>query len=138
MKVVFDSSVLVAALLTPKGLSKALIDRAKAKEFELCLSPEIIAESQKRLFTRKHLRERYRYSDEEVAYFISQLRSFATIVIDLPFVQVVRDPNDDFIIATAIKANADYLVARDKDLLSLGAYESIQIITPETFLQFLL
>ena len=74
IKAVFDSSVLVAALLTPKGLSRALVDRAKANEFALCLSPEIITETHKRLVTRKHLRERYGYTDEEVAYFIRDIR----------------------------------------------------------------
>lgn len=137
IKAVFDSSVLVSALLTPKGLSRSLVELARSKTFELCLSPEIISEVQKRLFTRKHLRERYGYSDEEVAYFINRLRNFVTIVSDLPTVQVVRDPNDDFIIATAIKADADYLVARDNDLLTLGAHQNIRIVTPETFSQAL-
>lgn len=89
------------------------------------------------MFTREHLRRRYRYSDEEVAYFISGLRNFATIVNELPTIQIVRDPNDDFIIATAVKANAEYLVARDKDLLTLGRHENISIITPKDFLQIL-
>lgn len=137
IKAVFDSSVLVAALLTPKGLSRTLIESARAQKFELCLSMEIIAEVRKRLFARKHLRDKYRYSDEEVAYFISGLRNFVTIVSDLPTVQIVRDPNDDFIIATAIKANADYLVARDNDLLTLGSHENTLIVTPETFSQIL-
>ncbi|MGE0883179.1 MAG: putative toxin-antitoxin system toxin component, PIN family [Blastocatellales bacterium] len=96
-----------------------------------------ITEVQKRLFTREHLRRRYRYSDEEVAYSISGLRNFATIVNELPTIQIVRDPNDDFIIATAVKANAEYLVARDKDLLTLGRHENISIITPKAFLQIL-
>lgn len=137
IKAVFDSSVLVAALLTPKGLSRSLIELTRSRTFELCLSPEIIAEVQKRLFTRKHLRERYGYSDEEVVYFISSLRNFVTVITDLPTVQIVRDPNDDFIVATAIKAKVEYLVARDKDLLTLGAYENISIITPEVFFQIL-
>lgn len=68
---------------------------------------------------------------------MSGLRNITTIVSDLPTVQVVRDPNDDFIIATAIKAGADYLVARDNDLLTLGAHENISIVSPETFLQVL-
>lgn len=32
---------------------------------------------------------------------------------------------------------ADYLVAHDKDLLTLGAHGNIQIVNPETFLQVL-
>lgn len=137
IKAVFDTTVLVAALLTPKGLSRALIERAKSKEFELCLAKEIIVETQSRLIKHQHLRKRYNYTDEEVAYFISGLQHLATIITDLPAVQVVRDPNDDFIIATAIKAGADYLVARDNDLLTLGTHEGIQIVTPETFLKVL-
>ena len=61
----------------------------------------------------------------------------ASLITDLPTVRVVRDPNDNFIIATAIKAAADYLVAHDKDLLTLGAHENIQIVSPTTFLQVL-
>ncbi len=38
------------------------------------------------------------------------------------------------IVATALKAKADYLVTRDKDLLSLSGYHGIQIVTPEEFM----
>jgi predicted nucleic acid-binding protein len=41
------------------------------------------------------------------------------------------------ILASAIAAGADYLVTRDKDLLSLGACEGISIIKPEAFLHVL-
>jgi predicted nucleic acid-binding protein len=46
----------------------------------------------------------------------------------------VRDPNDDMTIACALKARADYVVTRDKDLLSLGAHEGIGMVTPRQFL----
>ena len=38
------------------------------------------------------------------------------------------------IIATAVAAKADYLVTGDKDLLSLGSYRGIGIVTPEAFM----
>jgi len=50
---------------------------------------------------------------------------------------VLRDPNDDVILASAIAAQADYLVSRDKDLLSRRAYDDISIISPEEFLNVL-
>jgi predicted nucleic acid-binding protein len=60
------------------------------------------------------------------------------VIFDLPDVHIVdRDPNDDMIVATALKAKADYLVTRDKDLLSLGSYHGIQIVTPEAFMEML-
>lgn len=137
LKAVFDSTVIVSAVLTPTGLAGELIKRAKAGNFVLALSQEIIDEVRATLRKHKKLRQQYRYSDEEVAYFISGLRNFVTVISDLPTIQVVRDPNDDFIVATAIKANADYLVARDNDLLILGAHDNILIVTPEAFFQIL-
>ena len=38
------------------------------------------------------------------------------------------------IIACAVAASADYIISRDKDLLDLGKYQDIQIITPEDFM----
>ena len=37
----------------------------------------------------------------------------------------------------AVAARASYLVARDKDLLSMVKYEEVTILTPEAFLQLL-
>jgi predicted nucleic acid-binding protein len=59
----------------------------------------------------------------------------AVVVTDLPDIRVVRDPNDDMILACAIAAGADYLIARDNDLLSLGEYKGIKMLTPEAFLE---
>jgi predicted nucleic acid-binding protein len=50
---------------------------------------------------------------------------------------VIRDPNDDMVIATALKANAASIVTRDDDLLSLQRYEDIAIFTPEAFMAML-
>ena len=37
------------------------------------------------------------------------------------------------IVACAVKAQADFIVTRDKDLLSLGSYAGIAMVTPERF-----
>jgi predicted nucleic acid-binding protein len=41
------------------------------------------------------------------------------------------------VIACALGAPADYIVTRDKDLLSLGAHQGIRIVTPRQFLDTL-
>jgi predicted nucleic acid-binding protein len=60
-----------------------------------------------------------------------------TITQDLPDLHVVRDPNDDMIVAVAVAAGAEYVVTRDKDLLSLCQHEGIVMIEPEAFLHVL-
>ncbi len=67
--------------------------------------------------------------------YCRELARFAAEVLsDVPEIRVVRDPNDDMILACAIASDADVLVSRDKDLLSLGSYEGVAILTPEDFL----
>ncbi len=102
----------------------------------LFLSEEILDEAQGVLLDneRRH-RQRYHYPDAEAIHFIEGLRAFAHLVTDLPQVTaVIRDPNDDMVVATAQRAQAAYIVTRDKDLLSLQQYEGITMITPEAFI----
>jgi predicted nucleic acid-binding protein len=73
-----------------------------------------------------------------VVEYCEELALFGTIVENLPEVHVVvRDPNDDMIVACAVAAGAEYVVTRDKDLLSLVQYEGITMVKPEDFLHVL-
>jgi putative PIN family toxin of toxin-antitoxin system len=138
-KVVLDTGVLVSALLNPiiGGASFDLLRFAKEGRFALHLSPGIIEETARVLVTRQRLRRRYRYSDRDVAEFCSDLLAVAAIETKLPDVRMVRDPNDDMILACALAAHADYLVSRDKDLISIGACAGVKIVAPEEFLAVL-
>jgi predicted nucleic acid-binding protein len=42
---------------------------------------------------------------------------------------VISDPDDDHVLACAIAALADFIVSGDSDLLSLGTYRGIPIVT---------
>ncbi len=44
-------------------------------------------------------------------------------------IEVCRDPDDDKFLECAIDAKAMYIVSGDNDLLVIGEYENIQIIT---------
>ena len=46
---------------------------------------------------------------------------------------ICRDREDDAILACALSAEADYLVTGDTDLLELGTFKGIKIITPRDF-----
>ena len=50
---------------------------------------------------------------------------------------VVRNPNDDMVIACALKAKAHYLITRNKNLLTLESLEQISIFSPEMFMKLL-
>jgi len=46
---------------------------------------------------------------------------------------LVRDPKDDYLLAHALVARADYLVTGDKDLLVLNPVGDLQILSPTQF-----
>ena len=46
---------------------------------------------------------------------------------------VCRDPDDDWVLATALAGDAEAIVSGDADLLTLGRYSSIQMLSPRQF-----
>lgn len=138
-KAVVDTTVLVSALLNPHsgGASYDLLEQAAAGAFELVLSDEILAEAAEVLISRRRLRQRFSYSDEDVREYCRGLALLARVVERPPPVRVVRDPEDDMVLACALAATADFVVSRDDDLLSLGEFNGIRLVSPEAFLSLL-
>jgi putative PIN family toxin of toxin-antitoxin system len=130
---VIDATVLVSAFLTKGGVSAELLRFAREGVFLVFLSKDILIETEHTLGYDR-IRERYPYTDDDVADFLNRLRIAANLVAELPNLTVVRDPNDDMVIATAVRAHAAYIVTRDRDLLSLQQYQDITIISPEAFI----
>jgi putative PIN family toxin of toxin-antitoxin system len=137
LRVVLDSTILVSAFLTPGGAADAVLQLGIEEAFSCCLADDIIAETVQRLLTPR-LQQRYAYTADEVDTFKATLRGAFLIISDLPpLTGIVRDPNDDMILACAVAASASHVVTRDDDLLSLGTYEGVTIVTPEAFLTLL-
>ena len=140
-KAVFDTNILVSAFLT-RHYSGGVSTRAPlrfVREGRVCLylSPDIVAELLATLTRHPRTQANYRYTPEMAEQYCSDLLDLAQVIDAPPDTPgaVPRDPDDDKIIACAVAAEVDYLVSRDRDLLSLGSYQGIQIIVPEEFLR---
>ena len=136
LRVVLDSVVAVSAFLT-EGLTADLVSQCQ-ENVNLYTAEEILQEIRYVLLEKPHIRNRYTYSSNTVETFINYLTDISTVVTQLPKIRVIeRDPKDDMIIACAVAASANYIISRDRDLLDLGNYQQIQIITPKEFMQIL-
>ena len=50
---------------------------------------------------------------------------------------VATHPEDDLILATALSGQVDYLVTLDQQLLRLGSYGGVAMVSPAAFLSIL-
>ncbi len=140
IKAVFDANLLVSAFISrenPGGASNELLRFVIDGAVQLYLSVEIIDEAMEILLDSPRLPLRYGYLVEQVGQYRADLLTLAYVVHDpAPTPGAVpRDPDDDKIVACAVAAGAEYLVSRDRDLLSLGSHGSVMMISPEAFLQ---
>jgi putative PIN family toxin of toxin-antitoxin system len=128
VKAVFDTNVLIAAIIT-EGICSKLLHRARADEFSLISCPFIMKE------LRRILSKKFRLSQEESASAMEPINEAISQVIEhnLKITDICRDANDDNIIACAVAAKADYLVTGDSDLLEIKSYQGVTILTPRDF-----
>ena len=132
---VVDASVLVSAFLFPGSNPGRVLNLAHQGRCALCLSPLLLNETRYALLSTR-LRDSYGHSEEAVLAWCADLEGIASLFADpLPDIGPgCRDPNDDHVIATAVAVKAGIIVTSDKDLLALGQYQTIRIITARTFL----
>lgn len=137
LRAVLDSTVLVSAFLKPviAGASFEVLRRAADGEYALWLSRAILDETERVLLTAARIRRRYAYPDSAARAYCRGVERLANIATALPQIRVVRDPADDMVLATAIAADANCIVTRDDDLLSLEKHGGIAMTTPEAFLK---
>ena len=87
---------------------------------------------------RRVLAEHFHASDRQLAFVESQLRT--QIVIPrpaAPSLLPLRDPDDAWVLASAIVGAADLLVTGDKDLLTVAAHSPLPILSPRAAWEWL-
>ena len=136
MRVLIDTNIFISYLLSPPGSAgtiSRLVEAALVGEFVLLLPEELLAELAEKLRSSRKLKRRI--SVDEGQELIDLLRQAAVVLPTIAEMipAVVRDPKDDYLIAQALLGNAEVLISRDKDLLSLKQVAHLQILSPFQF-----
>lgn len=136
LTVVVDTNIWVSTLIKPQGQYARML-RDLARRGTLYTAEEILAEARE-VALRPHIQKKYRLTETLVDHALTEACIFATVVTDLPVLEVVtEDPDDNLILACAVKAGAAYLVSYDPHLTRLHDYQGILILTPQQFLPIL-
>jgi putative PIN family toxin of toxin-antitoxin system len=135
--VVLDTNCIVAGLLTRDGPCAVILDRWRDGQFEVAVSPNLLAELTRvlqypRIVVRYHVASEM--ADAAVGEFQSQGVTFADA--PAPARVVPGDIDDDYIIALAVSADAAALVTRDRHFAGLDPRACrAAVLAPEDFLE---
>ena len=106
-----------------------MIDAAQADEVELCTSRILLVELA-RILQRAKFSKAISASGSSADELVMGYVELATLVTPAPIQPVVlRDPDDDHVLACALAAQADLIVSGDKDLLVLKQFRGMRIVT---------
>jgi putative PIN family toxin of toxin-antitoxin system len=130
MRVVFDTNVLVSALLFEYSTPAQAFFFA-ASNGEILISADLVNEIHRVIYRPKF--DRY-ISDSQREDFTLSLVEAGDLVNVTDAIAVCRDPKDNMILELAVSGKADVIVTGDDDLLALNPFRKISILNPQAFL----
>jgi putative PIN family toxin of toxin-antitoxin system len=126
VRVFLDTKVLVSAFTT-RGLSADVL-RLVLVEHELITGQFNLEEF------RRVLRARMNAPDALIAEAEQLLREQDVVPRPVePYPIEIRDPDDAWVLASAVAGAAEVIVTGDSDLLDLGSETPLRILTPREF-----
>jgi putative PIN family toxin of toxin-antitoxin system len=125
VKVFLDTNVLASAFAT-RGLCADVL-QATLAEHELLVGDVVLVE------LKKALREKFHVPADVVKETEAFLRQFTVVPKPKKHLDLgIRDPDDEWVVASAVASGADVVVTGDKDLTSLKK-SPVDILTPRQF-----
>ena len=126
---VFDSNVLISALVFPGKQAEKAVLRIVENRDQLFISKHIVDEVLE-VLARKFARDL-----EELARVAVLLNDLAEVIRPRRRIRALKDKADNRILECAVTAAVDLIVTGDQAMLELGRFEGIPIISLRTYLE---
>jgi uncharacterized protein len=126
-RAVLDTNVIVSGLGW-RGAPAAILDAVSEDRLVLVTSAPLLAEL-RRVLEYPRLAKVIQGG----AQLADLVAASGVVVAPSRVLTIVRDDDDNRVLEAAIEGAADYIVSGDADLLDLGSFQGIPIITPGEF-----
>jgi putative PIN family toxin of toxin-antitoxin system len=128
VKVVFDTNILVSALVFPGGRGEAALFRILEERDQLLLSKPLLDE------LLGMLARKFERDAEELARIALFMDGLGTTVRPRTRLQIVKDDPDNRVLECAITGRADVIVTGDRALLELREFRGVRIVSLREYL----
>jgi len=131
MRAVLDTNILVSALLWG-GIPKQLLDAGRNRRLTLLTGAALVAELEE-VLGRPKFAGRLARAGTSVDALLEGYLDLVHFVHAPPLAGIIlagsRDPKDDTVLACALAATAELIVSGDQDLLTIGSFRGIRIVS---------
>ena len=135
MRIVLDTNILYAALRSPQGASRVILELVVGQKLTMVLTPALFLEYEERLIGDPALHA-LALTDQDLINVLDEIAALSMrIRIDIRWRSVSVDPDDDMVIECAVNGQADLISTfHTRDLRVAYDRFGILVLTPREFL----
>ena len=131
MKIVLDTNVLVAGLLSPFGPCGEIVRMVSSGELALCLDSRVLTEYEEVLG-----RPKFKFEKDKVAAVLDYIEVHGLTVASHPLPRSLPDVDDEPFLEVAIAARVACLVTGNKKHFPPALCRGVAVLSPSNFLKF--
>ncbi len=131
MKIVLDTNVLIAGLLSPFGPFGGIVRMVSSGELTLALDARILTEYKEVL-----ARPKFRFDQDRVAAILDLIEHYGDIVAASPLKQPLPDPDDEPFLEVARAASVATLITGNHEHFPTESCQGMTVLSPSDFLVF--
>jgi putative PIN family toxin of toxin-antitoxin system len=131
MKIVLDTNVLVAGLLSPFGPCGEIVRMVSSGELTLCVDALILAEYSEVLY-----RSKFGFDKDKVAALLDHIEHRGQTVASSPLPHSLPDPDDEPFLKAAVAGKAVCLVTGNAFHFPAKLRQGRKVLSPSEFLMF--
>jgi len=130
MRVVLDTNVLVAGLLSPFGPCGEIVRMVSSGELSLCLDARVSSE-----YAEVLRRPKFGFDDHGTAALLDYVGHGGLTVAAAPLPCPLPDPDDEPFLAVALAGGAEYLITGNQAHCPPSLREGVAVVSPAGFLE---
>jgi putative PIN family toxin of toxin-antitoxin system len=134
MRVIIDTNIWVSGLLWG-GMPNQVLQRVRQGAVQALTTEPLLAEIA-RTFAYPKLQPKLQQRQETPSSLLLTVQELTQLCIPVQLiVSILRDTKDLVVLEAAVGGNAGGIITGDRDLLVLGEFSGIPILSPQDFLQ---
>jgi len=129
VKVVVDTNVLVAGLLSPFGPPGEIVRMIASSTLRVCFDARILTE-----YADALRRPKFQFRHEQIQVLMEQIRAEGHVVAGEPLPVKLPDPADEPFLEVAVAGDAECLITGNTKHFPPGQCRDITVFSPREFL----